>query len=242
MTFVCVCVVFITRMEKFLLEQGFIKESQPKEMINEFLGGAEWDYVIMACWDQLILVVRSDCALFSPIPCSVMCLVAWNLPSVQFSCSVVSDSFRPHGLVHEGLGFPVLHQLPELAQTHVWVGDMPSNHLFLRRPLLLLPAIFPIIRIFSSESALCIRWPKYWSFGFTISPSNEYSLLISFRIDWLDLLAAQGTLKSLLQHHSSKASILWCSAFFMVQLWHPYMKSVIVSATNQDFLILRTNW
>ena len=100
---------------------------------------------------------------------------------------------------------------------------MPSNHLFLRRPLLLLPAIFPIIRIFSSESALCIRWPKYWSFGFTISPSNEYSLLISFRIDWLDLLAAQGTLKSLLQYHSSKASILWRSAFFIVQFPHPYM-------------------
>ena len=100
---------------------------------------------------------------------------------------------------------------------------MPSNHLILCHPLLLLPSIFPSIRVFSSESVLHIRWPKYWSFSFNISPSNEYSGLISFRIDWFDLYAAQGTLKSLLQHHSSKASILWCSAFFVVQLSHPYM-------------------
>ena len=100
---------------------------------------------------------------------------------------------------------------------------MPSNHLILYHPLLLLPSIFPSIRVFSSESALRIRWPKYWSFSFNISPSNEYSGLISFRMDWLDLLAVQGTLRSLLQHHSSKASILWCSAFFIVQLSHPYM-------------------
>ena len=100
---------------------------------------------------------------------------------------------------------------------------MPSNHLILYRPLLLLPSIFPSIRVFSNESALCVRWPKYWSFSFNISPSNEYPGLISFRKDWLDLLAVQGTLKSLLQHHSSKASILWCSAFFIVQLLHPYM-------------------
>ena len=100
---------------------------------------------------------------------------------------------------------------------------MPSNHLILGRPLLLLPSIFSSIRVFSNESALHIRWPKYWSFSFSISPSNEYSGLISFRMDWLDLLAVWGTLKSLLQHHSSKASILWCSAFFTVQLSHPYM-------------------
>ena len=98
---------------------------------------------------------------------------------------------------------------------------MPSNHLFLCDPLLLLPSVFPSIRVFSSESALYIRWPKYWSFSFIISPSNEYSGLISFRIDWFHLLAVQGTLKSLLQHHSSKASILWHSAFFMVQLSYP---------------------
>ena len=99
---------------------------------------------------------------------------------------------------------------------------MPSNHLVLC-PLLLLPSIFPSIRGFSNESVFCIRWPKYWSFSFTISPSNEHSGLISFRMDWLDHLAVQGTLKSLLQHHSSKESILWCSAFFTVQLSHPYM-------------------
>ena len=97
---------------------------------------------------------------------------------------------------------------------------MPSNHLILCHPLLLLPSIFPSIRIFSNESAFHIRWPKYWSFSFKISPSNEHPGLISFRMDWLDLFAIQGTLKSLLQHHSSKASILWCSAFFTVQLSH----------------------
>ena len=99
---------------------------------------------------------------------------------------------------------------------------MPSNHLILCRPLLL-PSIFPSIRVFSNESVLRIRWPKYWSFSFNISPSNEHSRLISFRMGWLDLFAVQGTLKSLLQHHSLKASILWCSAFFIVQLSHPYM-------------------
>ena len=100
---------------------------------------------------------------------------------------------------------------------------MPSNHFILCHPLLLLPPIFPSIKVFSSESILCVKCPKYWSFSFSISPSSEYSGLISFRIDWLDLLAVQGTLKSLLQHHSSKASVLWCSAFFMVQLSYPYM-------------------
>ena len=99
---------------------------------------------------------------------------------------------------------------------------MPSNHLTLYRPLLLLPSIIPSIRVFSNESVLHIRWPKYWSFSFSISPSNEYSGLVSFRRDWLDLFAVQGTLKILLQHHSSKASILQCSAFFIVQLSHPY--------------------
>ena len=100
---------------------------------------------------------------------------------------------------------------------------MPSHHFILCRPLLLLPSIFPSIRVFSNESALRIRWPKCWSFSFNISPSNEYSGLISFRMDWFDLLAVQGTLKRLLQHHSSKASVLQCLAFFMVQLSHPYM-------------------
>ena len=100
---------------------------------------------------------------------------------------------------------------------------MQSNHLILCCPLLLLPSIFPNIRVYSNESILRIRWPKYWSFSFSISPSNEYAELISFRVDWFDLLAVQGTLKSLLQHHSSKASILWCSAFFIVQISPPYL-------------------
>ena len=100
---------------------------------------------------------------------------------------------------------------------------MPSNHFILCHPFFLLPSIFPSIKVFSNESVRCIRWPKYWSFSLSISPSNEYSGLISFRMDWLDLLAVQGTLKSLLQHHSSKAEILWYSALFIVQLSHPYM-------------------
>lgn len=113
---------------------------------------------------------------------------------------------------------------------------MPSNHLILYRPLLLPPSIFPSIRVFSNESVLHIRWPKYWSCSFSISPSNEYSGLISFRIDWLDLLAAQGTLKSLLQHHSAKASILWCSAFFIVQLSHQHMTTgKTIALTRQTF-------
>ena len=125
--------------------------------------------------------------------------------------------------------FTVHHQLLELPQTHVQrVGSemasvMPSNHLILCHPLLLLLSIFPSLGIFSNESVLCIRWPKYWSFSFSISPSNEYSALISFRIDWFDLLAVQWTLKSLLQRHSSKASIPQHSAFFIVQLSHLYM-------------------
>ena len=114
---------------------------------------------------------------------------------------------------------------------------MPSNHLILCRPLLLLPPIPPRIRVFSNESTLRMRWPKYWSFSFSISPSNEYSGLISFRMDWLDLLTVQGTLKSLLQHHSSKASILRCSAFFIVQLSYPYVttgKTIVL--TRQTFV------
>ena len=114
---------------------------------------------------------------------------------------------------------------------------MPSNHLILCHPLLLLPSIFPSIRVFSNESVLHIRWPKYWSFSFSISPSNGYLGLISFWMDWLDLLAVQGTLKSLLQHHSSKASILQCSAFFIVQLSHPYMTTEKNKAlTRQTFV------
>ena len=119
-------------------------------------------------------------------------------------------------------GLPVHHQLLKSHKPMSIESEMPSNHLILCHPILLLPSIFHSIRVFSNEPALRMRWPKYWSFSFSLSPSNDYSGLISFRMDWLALLAVQGTLKSLLQHHSSKASVLWCSAFFTVQLSHPY--------------------
>ena len=134
--------------------------------------------------------------------------------SVQFSCSVVSDSWRPHEPQHARPPCP--SPTPGVHPNMSIKSVMPSNHLILGHPLLLLPSIFPSIRVFSNESALCIRWPKYWSFSFSIRPSNEYSRLISFRMDWLDLLAVQGTLKSLLQHHNLKATILQHSAFFIV--------------------------
>ena len=159
----------------------------------------------------LILVSGSSVAQSCPTLCNPM------------ACSVAS--------------FPVHHQLLELAQIHVhWVGDA-HNHLILCCPLLLLPLIFPSIRIFSSESVISITWPKYWCFSFSISPSNEYSGLISFRMDWLDLLAVQGTLKNLLQSHSSKASILQSSAFFTVQLSHPHMTTgKTIALTRQIFV------
>ena len=140
---------------------------------------------------------------------------------VQFSCSVVSNSATPWtSALQASLTNTKSQSLFKLMSIEL---VMPSNHLILCLPLLLLPSIYPSIRVFSNEPVLCIRWPKYWSFSFSITPSNEYSGLISFRMDWLDLLAVQGTLKSLLQHHSSKASILRCSAFFIVQLSHSHM-------------------
>ena len=155
--------------------------------------------------------------------------------SVQLSCSVMSNSLWPHGLQHAKIPCP--------SPTHGACSNlfielvMPSNHLILCHPLLLLPAIFPSIGVFSSESVLCIRWPKYWSFSFSISLSNKYSQLISFWMDWLDLLAVQGTLMSLLQHHSSKASILGHSAFFIDQLSHPYMTTGnTIALTRQTFV------
>ena len=138
-----------------------------------------------------------------------------------FSHSVMSDSVTSWTAARQAsLSFTVSWSLLKLMSIR---SVMPSSHLILCHPLLPLPSIFPSIRVFSNESVLHIRWPKYWSFNFSISTSSEYSGLISFRMDWLDLLAVQGTLKSLLQHHSSKAAILQCSAFFTVQLSHPYM-------------------
>ena len=155
--------------------------------------------------------------------------------SVQFSHSIVSDSATPWiAACQASLSITNSRSLLKLLSTE---SVMPSSHLILSRPLLLLPPIPPSIRVFSNESTLRMRWPKYWSFSFNISPSNEHPGLISCRMDWLDLLAVQGTLKSLLQHHSSKASILQCSAFFTIQLLHPYMTTgKTIALTRWTFL------
>ena len=152
----------------------------------------------------------------------VLTCVKESFSSVQFSRSVVSDSLLPHGRQH--VRPPCPSPTPRVYSKLISIESvMPSNHLILCHPLLLMPLIFPSIRVFSNQSLLPMRCSKYWSFSFNISPSNEYSGLISFRMDWLDLLAVQGTLKNLFQHHSSKASILRCSAFFTVQFSHSYM-------------------
>ena len=151
---------------------------------------------------------------------------------VQFSSSVVSDFATPWtATCQASLSMTNTWSLSKLMSTE---SVMLSNHLILCHPLLCLPSTFPNIRVFSNESALLIRWPKYWHFSFNISSSNEHSGLVSFRMDWLDLLAVQGTLKSLLQHHSSKASILQCSAFFIVQPSHPYMTTGKTIALTRD--------
>ena len=154
---------------------------------------------------------------------------------VQFSCSIVSDSVTPWAAACQAfLSITNSQSLLKLMSIEL---VMPSNHFILCCPLLLLPSIFPSIRVFSNESALHIRWPKYWSFRFNISPYDEHPGLISFRMDWLDLLAIQGTLKSLLQHHSSKASIHLHSAFFIVQLSHPYKTTgKTIALTRQNFV------
>ena len=155
----------------------------------------------------------------------------YKFSSVAQSCPTLCDPMDC-----STSSFPV-HHLMSLFKLMCIESVMPSNHLILCCPLLLLPSIFPSMRVFFNELVLCIRWPKYWSFGFSISPSNEYSGLISFRMDWLDLLAVQGTLKSLLQHHSSKASVLLHSVFFIVQLSHPYMTTgKTIALTRQTFV------
>ena len=147
--------------------------------------------------------------------------ITWPFSSVQFSRSVVSDSVTPWIAVHQA-SLSITNTRSSLRLESIKSVE-PSSHLILCHPLLLLPSIPPSIRVFSNESTFRMRWPKYWSFSFSIIPSKEHPGLISFRMDWLYLLAVQGTLRSLLQHHSSKASILWHSAFFTVQLSHPYM-------------------
>ena len=158
-------------------------------------------------------------------------MASQTISSVQFSRSVVSNSLRPHEPQH-ARPLPITNSQSSPKPIFIELV-MPSNHVILCCPLLLLPSIFPSIRVFSNESAVCIRWPKYWSFSFNISPSNEQPGLISFRMDWLDLLAVQGTL----QHHSSKASILQHSGFFRVQLSHPYMTTgKTIALTRQIFV------
>ena len=171
------------------------------------------------------LLDDSDTRVWEPCCCSVakFCLTLWN----PMDCSMPGSS--------------VFYYVPEFAQIHVHWLVVLSTHLILCHPFLLLPSIFPSIRVFSNESVLCIRWPKYWSFHFSISPFNEYSGLISFRINWFDLLAVQGTLKSLLQHHNLKASLLQHSAFFMVQLSHPHTTTgKNIALTIQTFVIVGT--
>ena len=158
-----------------------------------------------------------------------------SVSSVQFSLSVVSDSATPWTAAHQA-SLSITNSQGLLKCMSIELV-MPSNHLILCRPLVLLLSIFPSIRVFSNESVLHIRWPKYWHFSFSISPANDYSGLVSFRMDWLDLIAVQGTLRSLLQHHSSKASIFQCSAFFIVQLSHPYMTTgKTIALTRQTFV------
>ena len=160
-------------------------------------------------------------------------LSCYSCCSVAKSCPILCDPLN-----WSTLGFPVTISRSLLKLVSI-ESEMPSNHLILCCTHLLSPSIFPSIRVFSSESVLCIRWPKYWSFCFSISPYNEYSELISFRMDWLDLLAVQGILKNLLQHHSSKASILQCSAFFIVHLLHPYMTTgKTIALTRWTFVVM----
>ena len=157
--------------------------------------------------------------------------------SVQFSLVAQSCPTLCDPMNRSTPGLPVHHQLPEFKLKSI-ESVMPSSHLILCHPLLLLPSNPPSIRVFSNELTLRMRWPKYCSFSFSISPSNEHPGPISFRMDWLDLLAVQGTLKSLLQHHSSKASVLQCSAFFMVQLSHPYMTTgKTIALSRQTFMV-----
>ena len=179
-------------------------------MLNEYLIGRRgWS----SKWAWVLLVSSSPWLVPGILPCTVSQSVQL-LSCVQLSVPTWTAAHQ------DSLSITNSRSLPKLMSTE---SVIPSNHLILCCSLLLLPSIFPIIRVFSNESALRIRWPKYWSFSFNISSSNEHPALISFRMDWMNLLAVQGTLKSLLEHHSPKASILQCSAFFIVQLSHPYM-------------------
>jgi len=169
----------------------------------------------------------------------ILIIMFWHINNtLQCCCSVTKSCLTVCDPINCSMpNFPVLHYLSKFAQTHDHWDSDAIQRLILSHLLILLPSIFLSIKVFSNKSVLCIRWPKNWSFSYSTSPSNEYSGLISFRIDWFDLLAVQGTLKSLLQHHSSKASILQCWAFFIVQLSHPYMTTgKTIALTRQTLL------
>ena len=178
---------------------------------NEFIPLDKWAHWVIQHWGQHLRISN-------PVRDWYLYLNICQFSSVAQSCPTLCNPMN-----RSTPGLPVHHQLPEFTQTHVHRISDAISHLILCPPLLLLPPIPPSIKVFSNESTLHMRWPKYWSFSFSIIPSKEIPGLISLRMDWLDLLVVQGTLKSLLQHHSSKASILWRSAFFTVQLSHPYM-------------------
>ena len=232
---------------------GFVRQLRGKKIKLKRVPNVSWtDSVwIEVTYDQLlILFIKSSCA--ESLDCCCGCFLniirgkglgpnlsfSTNFPPlwVQFSSVTQSALTLCDPVDCSTQGFLVHQHSWSLLKFMSIEWVIPSNHLILCCPLLL-PSIFPSIRVFSNESVLCIRWPKYWSFSFNISPSNEYSGLISFRMDWLDLLAVQGSLKSLLQHHSSKASILWCSAFFIVQLSHPYLTTgKTIALTRRTFV------
>ena len=193
-------------------------------------------HMIWKLWIVKLYHTRIPCVVSRYQIIVIFIILNTYMRSVQFS-SVTHCVWLCDAMDYSSLGLPVQHQLPEFTQTHLHLVIMSSNHLILCYFLLLLPSIFPSIRVFSNESALHIRWPKYCSFSFNISTSNEYSEMISFRMDLLDLLAVQGTLKSLFQHHSSKTAIRQCSAFFIVQLSHPYMTTgKTIALTRRTFV------
>ena len=197
---------------------------EPAQGVPRSWGTAPWSCGVSPC--RMEATSKHHPLLRSPVPEAFVV--------VQSLCPVRPFVTRWTTAHQASLSFTIFWSLLKLMSIE---SVMPSNHLVLCCPLLLLPSIFPSIRVFSNESALLIRWPKYWSFSFSTSPSNEHSGLISFRMDWLDLLAVQGTLKSLLQHHSSKASILQCSAFFIAQLSHPYMTTgKTIALTRRTFV------
>ena len=224
----CSSISKVTSLGNFVKLQAKIS---PKVGLQNKSGELLVDYSFFASfmkiyWNLYSLIRGTSKSMSSSLPSRGFCFNGWDTHVNKCNgwCKLLfSHSVMSNPMDWSTLGFPVLHHLPEMLKLLSIESVMPSNHLFVCCPLFLLLSIFPSIRVFSNESALLIRWPKYWSFSFSISLSNEYSGLISFKIDWFDLLAVQGTLKGLLQHQSSKASILSHSAFFIVQLSHPYM-------------------